>query len=71
MQNGEMTAQLAAGITQYIETIESLEYQARAEAHRREAVKFFAEGNMSGLDRQLTKPNGPSRTSTACHAISR
>lgn len=55
VQNGEMTAQLAAGITQYIETIESLEYQARAEAHRREAVKFFAEGNMSGLDRQLTE----------------
>lgn len=55
VQNGEMTAQLAAGITQYIETIESLEFQARAEAHRREAVKFFAEGSMTGLDRQLTE----------------
>lgn len=53
VSNGEMTAQLASGLTQYIETVRSLEYQARAEAHRREAVKFFSEGSMTGLDRQL------------------
>ena len=36
VEKGEMTAQLAAGLVQYIETIKSEEYHARAEAHRRE-----------------------------------
>lgn len=53
--NGEMTAQLAAGLIQYIETIRSLEHQARAEAHRRESLSLLGEGDASGLDRQLTE----------------
>ena len=52
---GEMTAQLAAGLNQYIETVRSQEFHARAEAHRRETVGLLAAGEVRGLDLQLTE----------------
>ncbi len=55
VQNGEMTAQLATGLNQYIETVRSEEFRARAEAHRRETVGLLASGDVRGLDVQLTK----------------
>jgi hypothetical protein len=55
VENGEMTAQLAAGLVQYIETIKSEEHHARAEAHRRESVSLLGKGSMKELDRQLTE----------------
>lgn len=54
VDSGEMTAQLAAGLVQYIETIRSLEHHARAEAHRRETLGVLDPGSMQGLDTQLT-----------------
>jgi hypothetical protein len=55
VRNGEMTAQLAAGLNQYIETVRSQEFRARAEAHRRETVGLLGAGDVRGLDTQLTE----------------
>ncbi len=55
VENGEMTAQLAAGMNQYIETVRSLEHHARAEAHRRETVGLLRAGDVRGLDVQLSE----------------
>ena len=52
--NGDMTAQLAAGLIQYIETVRSLEHQARAEAHRRESQSLLSQDGTRDLDQQLT-----------------
>lgn len=55
VQNGEMTAQLAAGLTQYIETVRSLEFQAWADAYQRESVGMIQQDDTRGLDQQLTE----------------
>ena len=54
VQNGEMTVQLASGLNQYIETVQSLESEARALAQQRETVTLLNAGATLGLDRDLT-----------------
>jgi hypothetical protein len=54
VQKGEMTVQLASGLNQYIETISSLEHQARNQARQRETVTLLNAGDAHGLDRDLS-----------------
>lgn len=53
--NGEITAQVAASLTQQIEAVRSLEFQARTESRRRDSVALLAGSNLAGLDHQLTE----------------